>query len=237
MQTLAMQCLDCAQKRRGFLSHLSPEAADKVGCVLRQRRFPSGSVLCREGEIPDGVYALQEGVVKVVGKGPRNHPRIVDLLGPGDMIGLCGVFGRRTGFDTVTITEVTACCGSKAAFRALLESSAPAALGLANHLSGVVDREGERLRGLGTNTAIERTAAFLVDGRLPRMGADRVVLPLRRRELAALLGVAPETIARCLTRLTAEGLIQVAGREVTILDAGRLIARADGEKPAPRAAV
>lgn len=228
-------CPDCAQRRKGFLARLPAEVLDRTLCVLRQRRFPSGTILGRAGEISDGVYAIQEGLVKLVGPGPRNHPRIVDLLGPGDIVGLGAVFGRKFSFDTVAITDLTACYGSIGSFRSLVGSNASVALGLADHLSCVVDREAERLRGLGTNTATERVAAFLVDGRLPRRGPDRVLLPLRRRELAALLGVAPETVARSLTRLASEGLIRVSSREITILDDEGLISRADGQKsPAPR---
>ena len=225
-------CPDCAQRRRGFLSRLTKDVADQTMCVMRRRRFPQGTVLGREGELPDGVYAIQEGLVKLVGPGPHGHPRIVDLMGPGDIVGLGSVFGRRLAFDTIAITELTACYSTIAAFKGLLSSNALVALGLADHLSCVVDREGERLRGLGTNTAIERVAAFLVDGRLPRTGPNKIILPLRRRELAALLGVAPETVARSLTRLAAEGLIKISSREITILDDEGLISRADGQKSA-----
>jgi CRP-like cAMP-binding protein len=230
MNTHPRTCPDCAQRRKGFLSRIPPEVMDQTMCVMRRRRFPAGSVLAREGELPDGVYAIQEGLVKLVGPGPHGHPRIVDLMGPGDLVGLGGVFGRRTTFDTIAITELAACYSSLQAFKGLLTSNAEVATGLTDHLSCVVDREGERLRGLGTNTAIERVASFLVDGRLPRMGPNRVIMPLRRRELAALLGVAPETVARSLTRLAAEGLIRVSSREITILDDEGLISRADGQK-------
>ena len=172
-----------------------------------------------------------------MGPGPHNHPRIVDLMGPGDLVGLGSVFGRKLTFDTIAITELTACYSSVAAFKSLLTSNASVALGLADHLSCVVDREAERLRGLGTNTAIERVASFLVDGRLPRTGPNKVILPLRRRELAALLGVAPETVARSLTRLAAEGLVKVSSREILILDDEGLISRADGQKSAQAAMV
>ena len=236
MATHPRTCPDCAQRRRGFLSRLPKEVLDQTLCVMRRRRFPPGTVLAREGELADGVYSIQEGLVKLVGPGPHGHPRIVDLMGPGDIVGLGGLFGRRTTFDTIATTELTACYSTVAAFKGLLTSHAGVALGLADHLSCVVDREAERLRGIGTNTAIERVASFLVDGRLPRMTNNRVVLPLRRRELAALLGVAPETVARSLTRLAAEGLIKVSSREITILDDEGLISRADGQKSATEAA-
>jgi len=232
MESHQRACPDCAQRRKGFLSRVPSEVMDQTLCAMRRRRFPPGTVLAREGELADGVYAIQEGLVKLVGPGPRGHPRIVDLLGPGDMVGLGGVFGRRTTFDTIAITELVACYSTLQGFKTLIGSNAQVATGLADHLSCVVDREAERLRGLGTNTAIERVASFLVDGRLPRMGANRVIIPLRRRELAALLGVAPETIARSLTRLAAEGLIWVSAREITILDDEGLISRADGQKSA-----
>ncbi len=228
MDTPTGVCSDCAQRRRGFLSHLDPRMLSETMCVMRKRRLSAGTVLGRRDELPEGVFSIQEGLVKLVAPGPREHPRIVDLLGPGDLVGLAGVFGRRLTCDAVAVTELGACFAPAASFRSLLASNAAVATGLANHLSSVIDREAERLRGLGTNTAVERVAGFLVDGKLPRSGTNTLLVPLRRRDLAALLGIAPETTARALTRLQEEGILQVQGRRITILDTDRLISRAGG---------
>src|SRR5262245_63023930 len=95
MATPIQSCPDCVHRRRGFLSRLSPESLERAMCLMRPRRYPAGTVLGSEGEVPEGVHAIQKGLVKLAGEGPRGHTRIVDLLGPGDVLGLGGVFGRR----------------------------------------------------------------------------------------------------------------------------------------------
>ncbi len=220
-------CPDCAIRRRGFLSRLRPAALADIQCVMERTTVSEGATISQRGEVPTGVYAIQDGLVKLVGPGPRRHPRIVDLLGSGDLVGLAGAFGRRSPFDAVAVTEVIACYAPLDAFVRLLESSAAVGMGLADHLSSVVDRGADRLRAMGTNTALERVASLIVDGGLPQLGSERVLLPLSRREVGALLGITPESVARALTRLSNEGLIRVVGREIVILEPSGLIARAD----------
>jgi CRP/FNR family transcriptional regulator len=47
-------------------------------------------------------------------------------------------------------------------------------------------------------------------------------LPLSRRDLAAMLGVRPETVARAVRQLGEQGLATFRGREITIPDLRRL---------------
>lgn len=220
-------CPDCAMRRRGFLSRMPPEILVAIRCQMRRQTLAPGTVLAARGQVPRGVHAVQEGLVKLQAPGPRGQTRITDLVGPGDLVGVCSAFGRKSQSDAVALTEVVACFTPGPAFVALLRSNAAIASALSDHLLTVIEREADRLRGMGTNTAVERVASFLVDGRLPRAVADRVDLPLSRRELAGLLGITPETLARSLRHLSDRGLVDVEDREIRIRDADALIALAD----------
>ncbi|MBN2516083.1 MAG: winged helix-turn-helix domain-containing protein [Deltaproteobacteria bacterium] len=48
--------------------------------------------------------------------------------------------------------------------------------------------------------------------------ADVVELPVTQRELAKLLGTTPETISRVLKKMTADGMITMQNRTITIVD-------------------
>jgi CRP/FNR family transcriptional regulator len=50
-----------------------------------------------------------------------------------------------------------------------------------------------------------------------KSGADTVTLPVPKGELSMLLGASPETFSRLLRKLTEEGIIDVAGKKITIL--------------------
>ena len=52
--------------------------------------------------------------------------------------------------------------------------------------------------------------------------ASELVLRMTREEIASFLGLKLETVSRVFSRLQGEGLIQVQGREVKLLDGAGL---------------
>jgi CRP/FNR family transcriptional regulator, dissimilatory nitrate respiration regulator len=51
---------------------------------------------------------------------------------------------------------------------------------------------------------------------------DKVVLDIPKGQLASLLGTTSETLSRIFNKMSEEGLIQVEGKTIFILDAQRL---------------
>ena len=86
-----------------------------------------------------------------------------------------------------------------------------------------------------TSTPARRSSASLLrkprqSERLKAIGRDpvRIRLPMSRIDIANYLGLALETVSRGFTRLQEEGLIDVHGRQVTVLDAATLTRLAHG---------
>ncbi len=75
---------------------------------------------------------------------------------------------------------------------------------------------------LGRNTPEEQLAAFLVGWRkrLPRQPGRVVSLPMSRRDIAAHLGMAPETLTRTFGKLQQKEVIRIVGDDVHILETG-----------------
>ena len=86
---------------------------------------------------------------------------------------------------------------------------------------------------LGTMHAEQRLAAFLLDlsQRYQARGYSscEFVLRMTREEIGSYLGLKLETVSRLFSRFQREGLIQVQGRVVKLLD--RIIAQADPRSP------
>ena len=79
---------------------------------------------------------------------------------------------------------------------------------------------------LGTMNAEQRMAAFLIDlsQRYLALGYSQTefVLRLTREEIGSYLGLALETTSRLLSRFHREGLIELNGRAVKLLDLASL---------------
>lgn len=88
-------------------------------------------------------------------------------------------------------------------------------------LAEQIDQLGIATRDLLHKDAEARFAVWLVQ-RLPEMSPDAnaavIVLAERKRDIAAQLGITPETLSRLQRSLTRKGLIDVVGYSVRILD-------------------
>jgi hypothetical protein len=97
------------------------------------------------------------------------------------------------------------------------------------------DRDHDHVDVLSRRQASERIAMFLqgLGERFHRIGqpGDDFQLPMSRDEIARYLGLALETVSRGFTRLHDDGVIEVRGRRVRIVDAKGLQAIAHGCEP------
>ena len=78
------------------------------------------------------------------------------------------------------------------------------------HLVGVVE-------AMTFGSVTQRLARLLLDASR-QAGADEFDLPLTHQELASRLGTVREVVSRNLARFRAEGLLQVQGHRIRILD-------------------
>ena len=93
-------------------------------------------------------------------------------------------------------------------------------------MSREIVRDEQMLVMLGRMTAEERLASFLVSfsRRQARLGLSEIDLSLAmsRQDLGYYLGLALETVSRLFSRFQEQGLIEVIGRQVRLLDPAQL---------------
>ena len=86
----------------------------------------------------------------------------------------------------------------------------------------------ERIDELSVASAGARLARYLLRQPSHRIeSATQVELPMAKKELAAHLAIAPETLSRLLRRWQDAGLVRSEGRTLTVLDERLLAALAD----------
>jgi CRP-like cAMP-binding protein len=89
----------------------------------------------------------------------------------------------------------------------------------------------DRVQTLSLVSASARFAHWLLQAPTGGAADSYVELPMSKRELAAHLAMAPETLSRLLRRWKEEGYISAEGRRIRVLDGARLIELADGSNP------
>ena len=210
----------------------SDEAVAELARRSRVTEVARGTHLATEGEPAD-----QFGLV-VTGKA-----RVFYL----------GADGRQITFETVEAGQPFAAVGSLAGTRypANVEAATPATIAFvpADALFALLDAEPSVARALIADlanrvinfTAVVTTLSLDVPSRVARYVFQRaltagrptpegleVTLGMKKGELAMALGTVPETLSRAFAKLSADGIMQVHGSMVTVLDMRALAALGSG---------
>lgn len=71
--------------------------------------IPAGEWLMREGEANSSLYILLKGQVQLIKTGPDARPQVLDLLGPGSLIGILSFWNSRPSFSASQAREAVEC--------------------------------------------------------------------------------------------------------------------------------
>jgi CRP/FNR family transcriptional regulator, cyclic AMP receptor protein len=209
-----------------FLERLRSDDRDALLALLRPHAFDRGDVIFRSGEDGSVFGVLLSGRTKVVAHGMGERSVLVDLNGPGDLIGEISVLtGGRRSADVIAVEPVRVGMAPAPALRRFAERPS-AALALLAAL-------GERLRDANAGrweiavlTAEQRVVLRLVQlvtryGQVDEAGTH-IQLPITQDELGDWTGLSRPAVARVLAQLRRDGLVTTGRRSLTVLDAAGL---------------
>jgi CRP-like cAMP-binding protein len=166
--------------------------------------------------IKDGMAARY----KVLRNGKR---QIVDVLIPGDVVGLPGSFHDRAAFSVIALTDMKLEVCSLDAFINVCYRRPKFALALSWLAVEHGNHSAERIVDIGRRTPIERLAHFLLElhGRLLMVGRAEPTafdLPISQEVMSDTLGLSVPHLNRMLTKLRNERMLVVADRRVQFTD-------------------
>ena len=221
-------CASCALQGICLAGGLSgKELARFDQIAMRKRKVNRGAALYRNGDIFETLHAVRSGAFKSVGISREGNEKITGFHLPGEMLGLEAISPGRHAYDVVALEDSEVCVIAFAELEALAASMPALQRQLFRALSSDISRDQGLMLLLGSMSAEQRLAAFLLSlsRRYQRLGfsANRFVLRMTRDELGNYLGITLETVSRLMSRFQREGLVSVRQREIELNDAGRLM--------------
>lgn len=199
------------------MARWSAAVAPPVPC-----RVARGTAIVREGAAAHHLYIVQAGDFKVSRTAEDGYEQVLDFAGASDVIGLDGLVEGRNLGTVEALQDSTVYAVPVGDLGALRATNAHFDARLQRALAAQWSRMRDVVWLMAAVGADRRTGRFLLQlsqrmaerGRSPR----RLYLQMSRRDIAAHLGLAHESISRALTNLAASGVLRVKGREVEILD-------------------
>jgi CRP/FNR family transcriptional regulator len=187
--------------------------------------FEKKSNLFREGEAAEYVYIVGGGLAKSFKKPSNDRIQIVNILGPGDVVGSEALTRRVYTSSAATLARSVLFKCEKEAFLDFL-SRKPA---LSVAMIELLNRENAALQTLlcdvGTKKALPRVASCLLlfmEKQVDPGERRPFNLPISRQEMGAFLGLSPETVSRQLKDLSTSRVIKLDHRRLTVLNLDHL---------------
>ncbi|HEY8976926.1 MAG TPA: helix-turn-helix domain-containing protein [Burkholderiaceae bacterium] len=201
----------------GELSHWSAPVAAPVPCRVSRQ-----SILLHEGARAHTFYIVQAGDFKVSRTAEDGYEQVIAFAGAGDALGLDGLASGCHLGTVEALQDAIVYAVPLADLRALRAANPAFDLCLMESLGAHWACMRDMAWLMGAMGADRRTARFLLQlsGTMARRGMSprRLRLAMSRRDIAAHLGLAHESISRAMTSLAMSGYLRVYGREVEILD-------------------
>jgi CRP/FNR family transcriptional regulator len=195
------------------------EALDrKIAALGSKRRYRKDTFLFLAQEEAKGFFYVVEGEVRVFRMDDSGREIEIVRLRSGEFLGEAialasekfPAFARASRDTEVLFFE------RRVVLRTIRES--PAA---AEYFVSLLARKcillNERLETLGSKTVRQRLALYLL-AQSPDEGPGEVRLTVKKFELARYLGTIGETLSRTFRRMERDGLIQVSGGNIRVLD-------------------
>ncbi|MCC6608174.1 MAG: Crp/Fnr family transcriptional regulator [Burkholderiales bacterium] len=219
-------------KAQAFLANLplfkelAPDELERVAGHTRQVRATRGEILFHRGDPANGFYLVVYGQVKLAFISSKGDEKVVEIIGPGSSFGEAVMFMEKPHVVTAQVLADTLLLyvQREAVFDELARDTRFARRIIAglsrrlHHLMG--DLEAYSMRS-GTQRVIGFLLREFASGEEPS-GEIEVTLPTTKGIVASRLNLTQEHFSRILHELSAEGLIEVQGRAVRILDVERL---------------
>lgn len=233
----AMKCQDCVLRReRCFRPQSESELAFAMEMHRGEITLLPGRPLIEPGRGNTATYTLLEGWVARYRLLPDGSRYVLDILLPGDFVGLLSSLTGRSGDLVAGLTTVRLCVLDREFVPRLMRHQPDLSIkffALSAHERGRIEA---RSAVFAVGTAARRLAYFCLEifDRLQARGLASQTMcpfPLNRGDLSEILGLSEVHVSRVVTELRRGGLIHLANNILIIPDRAALLKVAGMEPP------
>jgi CRP/FNR family transcriptional regulator, anaerobic regulatory protein len=219
----ALRCTVCSMRSICMPQGLTSDELQRMeSLICPSRTIKQGETIYRANDSFHSIYAVRAGSFKTVVMHRDGGEQVIGFHLAGDSLGLDGVSSGHHSCDAVALEDSKVCIIPFHLLEAMCREVKAVQQHLHRMMGSEIVRESSQMMLLGTMSAEQRVATFLLNlsDRLRMRGYSPTEFHLRmtREEIGSYLGIKLETVSRMLSRFQRDGLVDIRGKDIRILD-------------------
>ena len=215
-------CNECTARKATFFSDLNDNELLQISDLIQTCTLKKKEIIFFENDPMTDIYLIKNGIIKIYKSLQDGRQQILRLCGLGDILGLDAIFSGQYFSMAQAVTECVLCKIPRDSFLSFINQKQKLTLKLLQTTSRELAFSQNQIFNLGTRTAKERIADFLIYVYNSQCSCDvnprKINLSLSRQEISEMLGIKQETVVRSLTKLKEANYIKIKGREITLVN-------------------
>ena len=196
---------------------------EKIIAARKVRAIKKKQIVYYEGDNVSGVYLVMQGKVKTFKLSEDGRELLTGMYGHEEYFGITSLLLNAPYTETAEAMEdSTVCMLPKDLMEDLLHRYPDVARQFIEILSNNLQEKEEQLLQLAYHSVRKRMAEVLARLCKQEQEGPELTLRISRDNLAAMAGMATETVSRILSDFKDEGIIERKGSQIVILDQVRL---------------
>lgn len=181
--------------------------------------YKKGETIYKTGDHSNSLFLILKGVVKTHTMDDNAKELITGLYKADDLLGFTSFDDNIPYNETATAVEKVELVGlSKTYVRDILKKSQDVSLELMNLLSDNLAEIKQQLVKMAYSSVRKKTAATIIQFVEIMNKNHDVPLRISRNDLATTAGIATESLIRTLSDFKRDGIIEIEGRDIRIVD-------------------
>ena len=186
---------------------------------LISREFKKNDTIYEEGEQPQSIYIIEEGVVGLFLISETGKETFLRIFGHGSILGHRSYFaGEAYHATAICLTDCHFKCITKTDFNHIVSRNNELLMNILRLMSQDLGFAEQRLAGLQDKSAPRRICESLLYLKIKGDGQIWT-----RKQIAEYSGTTTETVARVMTKLEKLSIIQKVKRDYQIIDQEKLL--------------
>ena len=213
-----LSCRYCPKRQNTEWCELTDIELSEFDIAKKSRIYQPGEVLFHQGDDPNGLYCIREGLVGERRVNSEGSSVLVRLNYPATTLGYREFLAKSEYQNTAEVLQESRICYiNKAAVSTALRSNPSLSQHfLKRSLSDLQKTEDNYIVAMNSSIRNRLLHILLVlyerYGRIDETGNYCLEIPIARSDLASLIGTGPETISRAIRKLQDDKLVKFDGR-------------------------